>query len=397
MTRIDEMIKEKCSDGVVYRTLTECFEQFSGLNGVSNKWAENGNCRFIDYMNAYSNLAIDVNKKPYATVKSFKQNTLQKGDILFTSASEVPDECALSSVIEDEIEDGIFLDDHLFGLRTRDEYKNELDVSFLKYVFRSQFFRRQVRKAVRGVTRFYLSKPDFMKTKIPIPPLEVQKEIAGMLNSFTELEAELEAELTKRKQQYVYYRDYLLNKESADLVTIDDLCNVTAGGDVPKESMSKVKSEQYSIPIISNGIGGNALYGYTEHPKITTTSVTVSARGTIGYAEYRDYPYYPIVRLLSLMPKDCERLNTKYLYYCLQGKEYKLPTSGIPQLTAPDLKKVRIPVPTKSIQDNIVRILDKFDTICNNLSDGLPAEIEARHKQYEYYRDKLLTFEEIKR
>lgn len=158
--------------------------------------------------------------------------------------------------------------------------------------------------------------------------------------------------------------------------------------------MSKEKTEEYTIPIISNGIGDNAIYGYTNEAKIMEPAVTVAARGTIGYAEYRDYPYVPIIRLLSLIPKNGNELNTKYLYYCLQGKEYNVPTTGIPQLTAPMVKQVEIPVPEMQVQNRIVEVLDNFDKICKDLNIGLPAEIEARQKQYEYYRNLLLTFAE---
>ena len=179
-------------------------------------------------------------------------------------------------------------------------------------------------------------------------------------------------------------------------MTLDEVCNISAGGDAPKEEMSKEKTEQYNIPIISNGIGENAFYGYTSSPRITEPAVTVAARGTIGYAEYRDYPYFPIIRLLSVIPKDTSVLNTRYLYYCLQGKEYNVPTSGIPQLTAPMLKKVIVPVPDLSVQERIVSVLDTFEAFCSDLNIGLPAEINARQKQFEYYRDKLLNFKEAK-
>ena len=158
--------------------------------------------------------------------------------------------------------------------------------------------------------------------------------------------------------------------------------------------MSRQKNEKYSVPIISNGIGENALYGYTNVAKIEVPAVTVAARGTIGYAEYRDYPFYPIIRLLTAIPKDTTVVNTKYLYYCLQGKQYSVPMAGIPQLTAPELKKVEIPIPSLDVQKRLVEVLDNFESICNDLSSGLPAEIEARTKQYEYYRDKLLSFSE---
>ena len=235
-------------------------------------------------------------------------------------------------------------------------------------------------------------------TIIPVPPLPVQCEIVRILDNFTELTAEL----TARKKQYAYYRDKLLTfgdvrgGATSDVIrrTLGEVCKISAGGDAPKDSMSKQKTEKYSVPIISNGIGENALYGYTDAPKVEEPAVTVAARGTIGYAEYRDYPFYPIIRLLTAIPKDSTVVNTKYLYYCLQGKQYSVPMGGIPQLTAPELKKVEIPIPSLDVQNRIVQVLDNFDAICTDLSSGLPAEIEARQKQYEYYRDKLLSFEE---
>ena len=253
----------------------------------------------------------------------------------------------------------------------------------------------------------YITLPMLQSFNVPVPPLEVQREIVRILDSFTLLTAELTAELTARSKQYEYYRDALLtfddNNPLHSLISrycpngveykkIGEICNISVGGDVPKNSMSKQKTEKYSVPIISNGIGENALYGYTDVPKVKEPGVTVAARGTIGYAEYRDYPFYPIIRLLTAIPKDATAVNTKYLYCCLQGKQYSSPMGGIPQLTAPELEKVSIPVPPIEVQRQIVQILDRFDALCNDLTQGLPAEIEARRKQYEYYRDLLLTF-----
>ena len=124
MTKLEELIKELCPNGVDYKEIQSfsCF--LKGMSGVSNKWADNGNCQFIEYKNVYDNLKIDVSRLPFATVEKLEnQLVLKQGDILFTSASETSDECAISSVIEDKIVDGIFLDDHLFGIRINDKRK----------------------------------------------------------------------------------------------------------------------------------------------------------------------------------------------------------------------------------------------------------------------------------
>ena len=150
---------------------------------------------------------------------------------------------------------------------------------------------------------------------------------------------------------------------------------------------------EYSIPVVSNGTGENSLYGYTSTAKITQHAVTVSARETIGYVAYRDYPYYPIVRLLSLIPKLGGKLKTKYLYYCLSNREFLTPTTGIPQLTIPMVKDESILIPPLKVQSYVVDVLDKFSALIAETEGALPAEIEMRKKQYEYYRDALLKFE----
>lgn len=278
----------------------------------------------------------------------------------------------------------------------------QINTRFLYHWLKNkQDFLHSLKKG-SGVPHVYPK--DIAKLKIPVPPLEVQAEIVRILDSFTNLEANLQTELEARRQQYKYYRDSLRDVsnqenrlgEKVEIIALEETCNISAGGDAPKESMCKSKTDKYKVPIVSNGIGENALYGYTDIAKINTPAVTIAARGTIGYAEYRDYPYFPIIRLLTAIPKDTSFLNTKYLYYCLHGKKYQLPNGGIPQLTAPQLKKVRIPVPPLKEQERIVAILDIFDALVNDFSSGLPAEIEARRKQYEYYRDQLLTFTPVK-
>ena len=226
----------------------------------------------------------------------------------------------------------------------------DINTKFAYYYMQAYFKPFTLKKAV-SATVTSIRKPMIEDFPLPVPPLPVQCEIVRILDNFTELTVkltvELDAELTARKQQYAYYRDKLLTFGDvragaiSDVVrrTLGEICNISAGGDAPKDSMSKQKAEKYSVPIISNGIGENALYGYTDAPKVEEPAVTVAARGTIGYAEYRDYPFYPIIRLLTAVPKDSTVVNTKYLYYCLQGKQYSVPMGSIPQLTAPELKK----------------------------------------------------------
>ena len=178
-----------------------------------------------------------------------------------------------------------------------------------------------------------------------------------------------------------------------------ELFDIFAAGDVPKDAFSKIKTSEFNIPILSNGIGDKALYGWTNKAKIKNPSLTISARGTIGWTSYRTEPFFPIIRLLVITPK--VKLNLKYYYYFMKiiENDYNVSKSGIPQLTKPMVEGTKIPVPypqnlerSLAEQARIVAILDKFDTLTQSLSEGLPREIELRQKQYEHYRNMLLSF-----
>lgn len=242
----------------------------------------------------------------------------------------------------------------------------------------------------------FLSVSDFDKICIPVPPLEVQREIVRILDDFTLLSAELSAELKAREKQYEYYKNKLLNfGENIPRKSISELCQLSAGGDIDKRNVIKEKNDEFNIPVYSNGIGENALYGFTNSYKIEAPAITISGRGTIGYCELHKENFYPIVRLICAKPKTND-INISFLKYYIDTISFKVPTTGIPQLTVPMISNYLIPVPSLKEQERIVNILDRFDKLCNDILEGLPAEIEARQKQYEYYRDKLLTFKELK-
>ncbi len=193
------------------------------------------------------------------------------------------------------------------------------------------------------------------------------------------------------------FMEKLLDGVDVEWVELDSVFDIFAGGDVPKKSLSKVETKEFNIPILSNGIGDKALYGWTNKAKIEQPSLTISARGTIGWTNFVDKPFFPIVRLLVLTPR--AGLNLKYAYYFMKTIEngYRVPPAGIPQLTKPMVKGVIFPIPcpenpkkSLEIQAEIVRILDTF----TELTTELTTELNARKKQYNYYRDQLLSFEE---
>ena len=179
---------------------------------------------------------------------------------------------------------------------------------YFVYCTQHSFFFDAKRKLAKGTKVIDVSATDMAKIKFPIPcpdnskkSLEIQAEIVRILDAMTAHTAELTAELTARKKQYDYYRDKLLSFEEGEVEwkAIEDVFDIFAGGDVPKEDFSESKTEEYNIPILSNGIDEKSLYGWTNKAKIEKPSLTVSARGTIGWTSYRDQPFFPIVRVAS--------------------------------------------------------------------------------------------------
>ena len=388
MSKLDELIRKLCPNGVEHKRIGDFAMCFPGATPKTThpEYWENGTIPWMSSGEVNQEEVTFTEKKitqkgyDATSTKMVPANTVvialagqgkTRGSVAITRISLCTNQ-SLCAIVTDET----VLSEYLF------------------HYMRSQYLKLRDLSAGNG-TRGGLNMKMIESYLVPVPPVEIQSEIVGILDGFTNLLMELNAELTARKTQYAYYRDKLLqHKMPTKEYEVGEICEVSAGGDVPKEHFSKEKSEQYKVPVISNGCGINAFYGYTDAARVDKPAVTVAARGTIGYAEYRDYPYFPIIRLITLIPRDDKQLNAKYLYYSLEGRHYKVPTSGIPQLTVPVMKKEKVVIPSLDVQNRIVNVLDNFEKICSDLNIGLPAEIEARQKQYEYYRDKLLTFAE---
>jgi type I restriction enzyme S subunit len=400
---------EKLLEGVEveWKPIADIADIYGGLTGKSKADFESGNAKYISYKNIFNNIDVDPGQLELVKVsENERQHKVRYGDILFTGSSEIAVEAGMSSAVTIDFKEPVYLNSFSFGVRFNDDVK--LMPEFSKYLFRSRFMRADIAKSASGVTRFNVSKARFKKILVPIPcpnnpekSLAIQAEIVRILDAFTAMTAELTAELNMRKKQYNYYRDQLLSFDEGDVEwkALGEVFNIFAGGDKPKDAFSEEETDEFNVPILSNGIGLKSLYGWTNLPKITEPSLTVSARGTIGWTSYRDRPFFPIIRLLVLTPKI--GVNTKYAYYYMKTIEnnYPVPPAGIPQLTKPMIENVQFPIPypndlerSQAEQARIVAILDKFDALTNSITEGLPREIELRQKQYEYYRDLLLSF-----
>ena len=249
----------------------------------------------------------------------------------------------------------------------------------------------------------------YSKFLIPIPPRKIQEKIVQILDKFTDYVTELTSELTSRKKQYSYYRDKLLSFEDevyqVEWKTLGELCDVRDGThDSPvKQSFGKYLITSKNVKNGSITFEDAYYISYEDFEQINKRSkvdvddLLFTMIGTVGeIAHITDEPNFAIKNVSLIKPAD--RTLARYLFHYLQSTEAKKyiaenKSKGSQVFLA--LGKIRnfpIPYVSKTIQSRIVQVLDNFDKVCNDLNIGLPKEIELRQKQYEYFREKLLTF-----
>ena len=290
----------------------------------------------------------------------------------------------------------------------RSKSEDELLTKFVYYFLKQQENTIMSTLVARGSIPA-LNKADIDKIMIPLPPLPVQQEIVRILDSFMELTAELTAELAARRKQYEHYRDELL----------------TFGEDVPKLPISQIANFKYGYTDKAQDSGDTRFIRITDitddgcltpfdakYINLTEESKKyLLAKGDLLLARtgasYGKTLYYPDYNqavyasfLIKIEPNNDKILNRFYWHFSKSSlywaqAEKLVSKGGQQQFNTGAIGRVVIPVPSLDAQRRIVSILDRFDTLCNDLTSGLPAEIAARQKQYEYYRDKLLTFKEL--
>ena len=232
---------------------------------------------------------------------------------------------------------------------------------------------------------------------IPLPPLSVQSRIVEILDKFTSLEAELEAELELRKKQYQHYREQLLNFSSTppphefNVIwrKLGEVCGVLRGRRLTKKELSQ---EKQGFAVYHGGIEPIGYYPTANRKANSTMVINVGASaGTVGFSREKFWSSDGCFCFT-----ESPILLQRFLFYYLQSIEHKVKSkvrvAGIPTLDANILYNLDIPLPPLSVQSRIVEILDKFDTLTNSITEGLPLEIKLRRQQYEYYREQLLNF-----
>ena len=278
-----------------------------------------------------------------------------------------------------------------------------------KYIF---YFLNSIQQKIYdtkkggGVPHVHIS--DIDTFEIPVPPLEIQNEIVQILDKYTSLETELEknleAELEARRKQYEYYRDSLLTfGDDVEWKPLGEVANIIDS----LHQTPKYVGEGYGMIRVTDIKGGyvdvntmqkvdeNTYKTFTKRYKPKYNDIVISRVGSYGnFALIGNDPCCLGQNISLIEPL----INSKYLYYYLKSTSVKnfvesnTKGAGHKAFGVKSILKIPIKVPSNSEQERIVSILDRFESLCNDITSGLPAEIEARHKQYEYYRDKLLTF-----
>ena len=416
MSRLDELIKELCPNGVEYKKLGELGTIYNGLTGKNKNDFIEGNQKYITYVNVFNNISIDIETQDKVKIdRNEKQNKVEYGDIIFTASSENIEDVGMTSVLTNVIEEDLYLNSFCFGFR----FKTKIMLpSFSKYLFRSENLRKQIRKTANGVTRYNISKEKIKEILVPILPLKIQEEIVRILDDYTksveELKEKLNKELIARKKQYSWYRDYLLKFENkVEIVKLGSISELKSGGTPKTENLEYW--ENGNIPWMSSGeVNKGNIYetekkitkeGYNNSsakmlPKNTVVIALAGqgkTRGTVAITRIELCTNQSICGIIAN-----EKLNSDFLYHYLktQYENLRQLSSGDGTRGGLNLKMLNnylVPLPPLEVQKRIVEVLDNFEKTCKELNIELSSEIEKKQKEYEFVRNYLLTFEEKSR
>ena len=408
MSRLDELIKELCPDGVEYKELNE-IAHYAKSRIDATEVDENTYVGVENLLQNKQGKTIGTNVPTSGKVIRF-----EKGDILIGNIRPYLKKVWLADCTGGT--NGDVLTVHI-------DNQSEITSEFLYYILSSEKFFAYDTQNSKGAKMPRGSKDAVMKYRVPVPPLEVQNEIVRILDNFTELTdeltAKLTAELTARQKQYEFYRDKLLDfgvlgGGTSECVwkTLAELGKWSGGktpsmaekaywtdGTIPWISSKDMKASTLSDTqdhITEKAVNGASM---TAYPANSIAIVTRS--GILKHTFPAAYvPFETTVNQDIKMLVVNDEVLPRYAFHVIQGKGKDILVKTKKQggtVDSLDFQKVlayKVPVPSKDVQSRLVKVLDNFDAICSDLNIGLPAEIEARQKQYEYYRDMLLTFAE---
>ena len=378
MIRLDRLIAELCPDGVEYRTLGEIATEMYRGSGIKREQITENGIPCVRYGEIYTTYNIWFDKCVSHTDENeiVSRKYFEHGDVLFAITGESVEEIAKSCVyvgFEKCLAGGDIV-----------VMKHTQEPKYMAYVLSTAAAQEQKSKGRIKSKVVHSNVPALKAIAVPVPPLPVQREIVRILDNFTELTAELAA----RKRQYNYYRDDLLTfADDVPMVALGDLCSIVVG-----QAPTTDEVDEYAFVNAGTSPSGY-LSAYNTEPDIITTPSR--GQGGIGHVGYQPERFWCGPLCYRIRSTD-KRMLTRFLYYFMSNNSAKIidmaNMTGVPALNRKELIKFSVPIVSLEKQERIVSILNRFDTLVNNITSGLPAEIEARRKQYEYYRDKLLEF-----
>ena len=378
---------------------------YSGLSGKSKSDFSEGNALLVTYRNIFNNPVLNPAIKDTVVVgKDEKQNEVLWGDILITGSSETPADAGMSSVVLFNPQEKMYLNSFCFGFRLND--MNEALPSYIGHLLRSISIRAAISKTAFGVTRFNVNRMRFADIEIPLPPLNIQKEIVSILDSFTSLIDKMKQEVEMRKKQMEYYREKLMApQKNWKIKTLGEIGTFTRGNGLQKSDFRvkgfpcvhygqihtyyntciyKTKSfcEEDLAKKLQKASYGDLLIATTsEDVKACCKAAVWFGAGDVAYSgdsfcysHDQDPKYMAYLFQTEMFAKQKQKAATGAKVIRVSGESMASFSFAFPPLVQ---------------QRQIASILDTFETYISKLEKM----IELRQKQYEYYREKLLTFE----
>ena len=388
MSKLEDLLVNLCPNGVEYKKLRDIATISRGGSFQKKDYVESG-FPCIHYGQIYTLYGLFVEKTANYIPEelSVKQRKASTNDIIMAVTSEnMEDVCKCVAWLGDG---EVAVSGHTAIIH------HSLNPKYLVYYLRSSLFYVQKVKFAHG-TKVIEVKPDSLgDITLPVPPAEIQREIVRVLDNLTELTTELTgkltAELTARRTQFDYYRQDLLKTVDGPQYKVQDVCKISRGKVISKDYIRENEGEYpvYSSQTENKGeLGRISSYMY-DGEYLTWTTDGANA-GSIFYRNGK----FNVTNVCGLLKVNQSKANIRYLLHLLtiEAPKYVVSGMGNPKLMSNVMGGIKITLPSLDEQTRIADTLDRFHAIFEDISIDLPAEIKARQKQYEYYKDKLLTF-----